>query len=169
MIDEPGARERAQSELPTSEAVLGAARELEQGWFFPCITKGIRVFDGVVVNKTTGECLRIMTESALSRDPTLYDRGYQFLTYDVVVFAIHDVDATVDVLVRLHETTVDVYYKYDRVWRVGRGLNEAEVRSRIATLPAVFTGNGQYVIGDLEEARARGWFDFRVLKYRGRE
>lgn len=39
MIDEPAAREIALTKLSPDEAVLGAARELDQGWFFPCVMK----------------------------------------------------------------------------------------------------------------------------------
>ena len=40
MIDEPGARKVAKGAFETDEVVLDSARELNDGWFFPCIMKG---------------------------------------------------------------------------------------------------------------------------------
>jgi hypothetical protein len=107
--------------------------------------------------------------SSLERDPTLYDRGYQFEKCDVVVLAVKDTDETVRTLLALGEVTVDTYYKYDRVWRVGRQLTEPEIRDRLSKLPAIFTGRLFWKVEELENAREQGWFTFKVLEYRGRE
>lgn len=58
-------------------------------------------------------------------DPTLYDRGYQYDRYDLVVLAIADLEQTVQVIDVLHVVTVDTYDKNDRADRVGRPLTEA--------------------------------------------
>ena len=107
------------------------------------MTKGTQLFAGVIVNKKTGRPLRVMTHSPMERDLTLYDRGYHFDEYDLVVLTVENLDESVRVLHALHEITVDKYYKNGRVYRVGRGLTEAEVRERLSRLPCVFSGRFQ--------------------------
>ena len=169
MIDEPQAREVAKGAFEPDGVVLGGARELSEGWFFPCVTKGVQVFAGVIVNKTTCRPLPVMVHSPMASDLTLYDRGYQFSAYDLVVLTVENLDETVRVLHGLHIVTVDTYYKNDRVYRVGRGLTEAEVRERLLRLPCVFSGRFDSGIEKLEQARAAGWFSFKVFEYRGKE
>jgi len=111
MIDEPRAREVAKGAFEAEEVVLGGARELNDGWFFPCVTKGTQLFTGVIVNKKTGRPLRVMTHSPMERDLNLYDRGYHFDEYDLVVLTVENLDESVRVLHALHEITVDKYYK----------------------------------------------------------
>jgi hypothetical protein len=169
MIDEPEAREAAKGALESEGVVFGGCRELNEGWFFPCVTKGAQIFAGVIVNKATGRPLLVVTQSPMASDLTLYDRGYQFSLYDLVVLAVENLDETVRVLHALHEVTVDTYYKNDRVYRVGRGLTEVEVRERLSRLPSVFSGRFDYRIDKLEEAREAGWFSFKMFEYRGKE
>jgi hypothetical protein len=104
----------------------------------------------------------------MANDLTLYDRGYQFNQYDLVVLTVENVDETVRVLHALHEVTVDTYYKHDRVYRVGRGLTEVEVRERLSQLPCLFSGRFDSRIDQLEQAREAGWFSFKVFEYRGK-
>jgi hypothetical protein len=169
MIEQSRAQELAEAAFEFDEVVLGAARELDQGWFFPCIAKRSRLFAGVIVNKETGRHLLVMTESSLARDLTLYDVGYQFERYDVVVLTIEDLDEAVRTLLGLGDVTVDTYYRYGRVYRVGRRLTEAEVRERLSTLPAVFSNRLAFNLESLEHAREQGWFEFKALEYRGKE
>ena len=170
MIDEPRARElgKAALESDDDDVVLGDARELNEGWYFPCIAKRSRVFTGVIINKETGRELLIMLHSPMERDPSLYDRGYQFRKYDLVILAITDFEHTVSTIIEMHFVIVAPYYKYDRVWRVGRKLTEAEVRERLSTLPAIFTGRFEFGLEHLERAREEEWFEFKALEYRGR-
>jgi len=168
MIDEADARQVAQGAVDTGNAVLGPGRELNDGWFFPCVTKRGELLDGVVVNKTTRRVLRVTTYSPLSRDITLYDRGYHYHQYDLVVLAVDNVDEAVRVLHALHEVTTDTYYRNNRVYRVGRGLTEDEVRSRLSQLPCVFSGHFEMRIDELEQAREAGWFTFKLFEYRGK-
>jgi hypothetical protein len=168
MIDEPHAREVAKGAFTSNGVVLGGARELSEGWFFPCVTKGVQIYAGVIVNKATGRSLLVWMHSPVASDLTLYDRGYQFDQYDLVVLTIEDLDESVRVLHALHEVTVDTYYKNDRVYRVGRGLTEAEVRERLSRLPCVFSGMFYPRIDTLEQSRAAGWFSFKVFEYRGK-
>jgi hypothetical protein len=169
MIDESRARELASGAFEAEEVVLGSARELNDGWLFPSVTKGIDLFTGVIVNKGTGRTLRVRTHTPMDNDPTLYDRGYQYDNYDLVVLAIANLDQTVNVLDALHVVTVETYYKNDRVYRVGRPLTEAEVRERLSRLPCVFSGWFALHIDTLERARDAGWFSFKVFEYRGKE
>jgi hypothetical protein len=169
MIDEPRAREMAKGEFEAEEVVLGGARELNDGWFFPCVTKGTQLFTGVIVNKKTGRPLRVMRHSSMDNDLTLYDRGYQFDNYDLVVLTVENLAQTVRVLHALHMFTMDTYYKNDRVYRVGRSLTEAEVRARLSQLPCVFSGRFDFRIDKLDHAREAGWFSFKVFEYRGKE
>lgn len=169
MIDEPHAREVAKAAFKSNGVVLGSAHELSEGWFFPCVTKGVQMFAGVIVNKATSRSLLVWMHSPLASEPTLYDRGYQFDQYDLVVLTVEDLDESVRVLHALHEVTVDTYYKNDRVYRVGRGLTEAEVRERLSRLPCVFSGMFYPRIDTLEQARAAGWFSFKVFEYRGKQ
>jgi hypothetical protein len=169
MIDEPQAREVANGAFESDGAVLGGARELSGGWFFPCVTKGVEVFAGVIVNKATCRPLLVLTRSPMASDLTLYDRGYQYDQYDLVVLTVDNLDETVRVLHALHMVTMDTYYKNDRVYRVGRGLTEAEVRERLSRLPCVFSGRLLFGIETLEQAREAGWLSFKVFEYRGKE
>jgi hypothetical protein len=102
------------------------------------------------------------------RDLSLYDRGYQFDRYDLVVLTVENLNETVRVLYALHEVTVDTYYRNDRVYRVGRRLTEAEVGERLSRLPCVFSGKFDFGIEKLEQAREAGWFSFKVFEYRGK-
>jgi hypothetical protein len=169
MIDEGRARELGKAEFEPDDVVLGEAKELAEGWFFPCIAKASRVFTGVIVNKETGKPLRVMLHSSLERDPTFYDRGYQFEQCDVVVLEVQDTDATVRALQMLGAVTVDVYFKYGRVWRVGRQLTESEIRERLSALPGIFTGRLCWEVEEFDNARTQGKFTCEVLEYRGRE
>ena len=163
------ASELASAAFESDDVVLGSARQLNQGFFFPAVAKRVDVFSGVIINKETGRHLMVVVGSPMAEDLTLYDRGYQFDHYDVVVFSIEDLDQTVRTLLTMHAMITDVYYRYGRVYRVGRGLNEAEVRDRLTRLPCVFSGSMSYVIPEFEKARAAGWFAFKVLEYRGKK
>ncbi|ORA21240.1 hypothetical protein [Mycobacterium aquaticum] len=169
MIDEPQARELAIAAFDAQQVVLGGARELSDGWFFPSVTKGPDLFTGVIVNKQTGRTLRVRAHTPLDNDPTLYDRGYQYDSYDLVVLSIGDLEQTVRVVMALHVVTVDTYYKNDRVYRVGRALTEAEVRERLSKLPCVLSGAFMFHIDKLERAREAGWMSYKVFEYRGKD
>lgn len=79
-------------------------------------------------------------------------------------------DSMVPDLMALDECTVDVYDKHGKVWRLGRGPTEAEVRKRISSLPAVFSRvTVHYTADRLEAAREAGWFDIKVIEYREKD
>jgi hypothetical protein len=169
MLDESAAREIARTALPPGGAVLGPARELDQGWFFPYVTKDHDAFDGVIVHKKTGRPLSVPVESPMARNPALYDRGYQFLVYDLVVLGVEDVEETVRLLLAVSPKVQDTYYKFGRVYRVGRGMTETEIRESLQDLPAVFNCMLAYQLDKLEHAREAGWFTFKVMEYRPKQ
>lgn len=168
MFDEARARAVAEGAIDDGDVVLGEARELNDGWFFPRLTTGFQYYGGVIVNKKTGRPLRVIMHSSLCNDLSLYDRGYQFNDYDLVVLAVENMDEAVRVLHALGEVTTDKYYKNDRVYRVGRALTEAEVRERLSQLPCIFSGMFALRIDLLEQARQAGSFSFKAFEYRGK-
>ncbi|TRW88325.1 hypothetical protein FK535_03770 [Mycolicibacterium sp. 018/SC-01/001] len=169
MIDEPAARDIALAKLPPEKAVLGAARELAAGWFFPCVMRDIDTLAGVIVNKDDGRPLHVMSDSPMANDLTLYDRGYQFHTYDLVVLATEDIEHTIRLVHDMGPLIVDTYYKFERVYRVRRPLTEDEIRERLQSLPAVFGGVSAYHLDRLEAAREAGWLTFKVFEYRPKD
>jgi len=168
MIDEAAARELGTAAVTgyVGAAVLGPASTLDQGWYFPVIAKQSVAVAGVVVNAETGRALPVMPGSSLERDPSLYDRGFQFAAYDLAVLSITNIDETVRAMLGLGERILDVYYRNDRVYRVGRRLTEDEVRERLSRLPAVFTGSPTYNLEELDAALRAGWFDYRLFESR---
>jgi hypothetical protein len=169
MVDEPAAREIAQTNLSSYDVVLGAGRELEQGWFFPCVMKGPDAFAGVIVDKQDGRALTVVTGTPMATNPALYDRGYRFGSYDLVVLAFDDLEQTVRLLHDMHPGIVDTYFKFGRVYRVGRGMTEDEIRDRLQQLPGIFSGAFTYHLDRLEEAREAGWLTFEIFEYRPKE
>ena len=167
-MNEADARAAAEGTLDGADAVFGDAYELASGWFFPCVRKSADIYHGVIVNKSTGRSLPVLRQSPMANDLDLYDRGYQFEAFDLVVLEVDNMEAAVQILHALHEVTVDTYYKNDRVYRVGRNLTEMEVRERLSNLPCVFSGHFAFGLAGLERARVDGVFAFKVFEYRGK-
>jgi hypothetical protein len=98
----------------------------------------------------------------------MYDRGYWFSRYDLVVTAVHDKKAAVAALRKIDVPTVDVSYEQGQVWRIQRGLTEPELRTALARLPCVFGPISLYFKYEhLEEVRVSKAFSFEALEYRG--
>ena len=164
MVGAEEAREKAAvAASEHDDVVLGSARELESGWYFPMVGKR-PVWTGVIVDKRTGESLVLMVDCSLDRDPTLYDLGYRFSRYDLVVHDVHDLDATIRVLRAIRCTTWDPYYSGGKVHRDGRQLTDDQLRARLEKLPAIFPCAMLYDLDDLEEARKERWFRFELLE-----
>jgi len=169
MIDEAQARALATGTLKEGDIELGAVRELKEAWFFPLVVPQIRC-SGVVVNKHTGRVLHIGSTFPIERDLAMYERGYQFQLYDLVIIAIHDLDATERALARLPIQTREPTYEHGRVWRVARKMTKEERLLCLAKLPCIFPALQLFHdLEILEEARLAGWFDFVALEYRWRE
>lgn len=165
MVGAEEAREKALAACGSDDVALGSARELETGWHFPLVAR-TPALAGVIVDKRFGRASVLHPDSSLDRDPTLYDRGYQWDAYDVVVLTVEDVDATARTLLVLRELTVDAFYEDGRVRRIRREVTEDEIRERLTSLPAVFWGGLSNDAEAFEKARAAGWFTFKLLEHR---
>jgi hypothetical protein len=148
----------------------GAARELEYGWYFPYRETAEPVVGshGIIVNKSTGKVLRLGSRFPRERDLTMYDRGYQFDSYDLVVLEVHNMESTLDVLLRLGLSKTEPEYKHGTVWRIPSALSRLELASRLSILPCVFGNTSLYfTLEVLEQARSAGHFRFEVVEYTG--
>jgi hypothetical protein len=176
MIDLPTARSLAAGEVPKGLQLDDTGfKELRTGWFFPYrdvdpdperpLIGGPK---GVIVNKHTGDRLELGSGMLpIGPDLAVYDKGYQFFYYDLVVTRIADMQRTLDTLETLHISVVEPTYAHGTVWRVARPLTRAELRSRVRELPHVFGGEplGSYA-EVLEKAREEGFFQFELLECR---
>lgn len=165
MIDEPEARKIALAALAHEDVALGEAKELQEGWFFPWITSRIGC-NGMIVNKKTGRVLELGSAFPVERDLVLYDRGFQFEQYDLVILAIHDLDATRRAVGRLPLRVVESSYDHGHVWRIPRTMTDLERWKRLENLPCVFPALRLYFhLEVLDEVRREGWFEFEALEY----
>ena len=171
MIDRATARD-----LAAKEALQGLqiddtqVQELRTGWFFPY--RGTDPdprnhplgTNGVIVNKQTGARFSLGSAFPVDRDLALYDQGYQFHSYALVVTKIADMEGSLDSLVALEISIVEPTYEHGTVWRIPRPLTRGELRSRLTKLPYVFDGLDLYFQAEaLEEARERGFFEFELM------
>lgn len=163
MIGETQARQLGNEAFENREVVLGPARELEHGWHFPVIMKGVPTFEGVIVNKESGRPLRLFIGSgpaALEK----YDRGYQFDHFDLVILSISDFEETVRAVMTFGFGTPRTYYRGGKVWRIGRDtFTEEQIRERLRVLPCIFSGRFLYDT-EFERARETGSFDFTLFE-----
>jgi hypothetical protein len=97
----------------------------------------------------------------------MYDRGYQFERYDLVILAIRELEATRRAVGQLPLTVVKPTYEHGQVWRVPRTMTDLERWKLLDTLPCVLPALSLYFhLELLEEVRREGWFEFEVLEYR---
>lgn len=166
MIGEPEARKLAEAALQHDDIGLGDTRELRDGWFFPYRTMRAGC-NGVIVNKRTGRPLHLGSSFPVERDLALYDAGYQFAQYDLVILAIRDLEATRRAIGRLPLRVVEPTYEHGQVWRIPREMTDLERGTRLEKLPCVFPAlHLHYDLEVLEEARRERWFEFEALEYR---
>jgi hypothetical protein len=170
MLDRESAR-RIASAAPAPLVVIddNGVRELEHGWFFPyrAVSGLVAGSKGLVVNKQTGRIYQLGSAFPVERDLELYDRGYQFERYDLVILGVLDPVMTIDALVGLCVSVVEPTYEHGAVWRVPRRLSRAELSERLTKLPCVFGDVRLYSSFEiLESARAMDAFRFEVLEYR---
>lgn len=172
MVDQAAARRIAQTDLdPLLTLDDTGVRELREGWFFPYRAAGEPVFgnQGVIVNKATGQPLVLGSAFSVERDLALYDRGYQFARYDLVVLEVRRREPTLDALLELGLTAVEPTYDSGTVWRIARHLTRPELAERLRRLPCVFGDVALYPrIEVLEQARSAGHFRFEALEFRVR-
>jgi hypothetical protein len=164
-----GARRIAQGAIDARVAIDDAlTRELQSGWYFGCRSLGAPLYggNGLIVNKATGKILHLGSAFPLDRDLDLYDRGYHFERYDLVVLEVANLDATLATLLELGLTVVEPTYEHGAVWRVPRSLTRDELAQRLTVLPCVFGDIQLYFrLEALERARPLGHFRFEALEF----
>ncbi len=148
---------------------LGLARELANGWFFPYLRGQEVVFgtpQGVIVNKRSGHLVTITSGEPLQRCLELYDKGFQYEVYDLVITTVEDLSLSIDLLSKIPITVVEPEYEGGVVWRVPRSLSATELRDRLEKLPAVFSAihNRITVSEALEHARQTGAVSFELVE-----
>lgn len=170
MLTQPAARElalRAKDTPPNLEIDDSRARELRTGWFFPYRSTTADVVlgtHGLVVNKSTGHIFYLGSAFPVERDLALYDKGYQFARYDLVITKIANIERALDALEKLKLSTLEPRYEHRTVWRIPRMLTRAEIRARLEILPRVFAAVDLYSCAEvLEEIRGSGPFEFELL------
>jgi hypothetical protein len=170
-IGRDAALKLAERDIPEGIAVDGeAARELPSGWFVPYRSINGQLVgggQGVIVNKRTGKLFRLGSAFPVQRDIDLYERGYQFESYDLVILEIADFDGTLRTLEELKISIVEPTWEGGTVWRIPRRLTRDELRDRLAKMPAVFGELRLYFDAEaLERARTTGAFRCELLECR---
>ncbi|MBK7585529.1 MAG: hypothetical protein IPI67_35760 [Myxococcales bacterium] len=170
MLDQTSARTIADMHVPDDVVIHEPGiRELQNGWFFPFRDRSEPVAgsQGIIINKSTGRVFNLGSAFPVERDLSLYDRGYQFESYDLVLLEVRDVNATLDTLLQLGLTCVEPTYEHGTVWRIPRRLTRDEFRTRLAHLPCVFGNVPLYFqVEVLEAARTSGYFRCDILECR---
>jgi hypothetical protein len=152
---------RALAAAANGAQLLGPARELRDGWFFPG-TIGIGS-NGVIVNKASGAVLELGSLFPAERDIALYERGWRHEPCELTIAKVRDVDATASVLSRLNLMTIAPNPGHPRAPAVARRLRETEIRQRLQALPCSFSEVDLYFTFEvLDEARNRRWFTFET-------
>src|SRR5258708_34598597 len=94
----------------------------------------------------------------------MLSRCYLFITCDLIVTRIADMELTLDTLEQLELSTVEPTYEHGTVWRIPRRLTRTEIRSTLVKLPHVFGPLSLYFRAEaLETATRNGAFTFEVL------
>jgi hypothetical protein len=109
------------------------------------------------VNKETGKIFVFGSTFSLDRDLRMYDLGMDAEKHDLVITAIADLEETLVFLQRIRAEVVEPSYEAGRVWRIPRRLTEEEIRTRLASLPALFPVQKLYFVFEaVEAARSSG-------------
>ena len=169
MFDREGARRIALGAIDSRvEIDEERTRELQSGWYFGCRSLGEPLCggNGLIVNKATGKVLHLGSAFPLERDLDLYDRGYHFERYDLVVLEVSNLDTTLATLLEVGLTVVEPTYEHGTVWRFPRPLTRGELAQRLSVLPCVF-GDAQlyFRLEALERGRSLGAFRFEALEF----
>jgi hypothetical protein len=114
---------------------------------------------GVIVNKKTGRIFHLGSAFPIERDLELYDRGFQFEGYDLVIASIADLAKTRRALGSLGLKVAEPSKPH------GRSMTDLELWNRLDALPCIFPGVSLYFrLEILDEARREGWFEFEALE-----
>jgi hypothetical protein len=168
MLDEKDARVSASASTVLREGMrLGSARELREGWYFPFLSDVLTAgCNGVVVNKRTGKLFHLGSAFPVERDLELYDRGYQFDSYDLVILDVHDRKQTLHALGRLHVSVLEPRTEHGTVWQVPRKMTNEELSKKLDHLPCTLPAIGLYFEAELlERARLARWFTFETREH----
>jgi hypothetical protein len=144
------------------------ALETRTGWFVPSQHRPEYVggTKGLIVNKQTGSVLWLGSAYSVERDVALYDKGYQFEFYDLVVTRVRDTKRTLDTLLALRLSRAEPKYQSGVVWRIPRDLTRDELAVSLRALPHVFPRVRLYFVAEvLERAREQRDFAFELLEY----
>jgi hypothetical protein len=156
--------------VPVGRSVnFDEVQELRDGWFFALQTpkSSIGASAGLVVNKNTGKTLEVGLGGRLAHDLELYDKGYQFEMYDLVVLEVCDLEHTLDILADLGICVIEPEFEHGVVWRVPRALTRGQLGRRLRRIPCIFERvNLRHRAERLEEARQTGYFRFEALENR---
>lgn len=166
-VNEKAARTAATGS-PTLQAGirLGDAQELTHGWFFPFVSTTVAGCNGVIVNKQTGALFHLGSAFPLERDLELYDRGYQFEAYELVILEVRDRGKTLDALQSSRFRLVEPVLEHGTTWRIPRDMTRDELSTSLEVLPRTFADVSLYFkLELLEEARAANWFVFELREH----
>jgi hypothetical protein len=167
MLDEKEARLSASKSPVLREGMrLGDAQELRDGWYFPLSSRGVIGCNGIIVNKRTGRRFHLGLALPVERDLELYDRGYQFDWYDLVILRVHDHKQTAHALSRLHLDVLEPRTEWGTVRQVPRRMTGDELAAKLERLPCILPAVRLYFEAEaLERARAAGWFVFELREH----
>lgn len=167
-MDEKDARVSASCSTHLGKGLqLGEARELKDGWFFPFTSEvPIGGCNGVIVHKRTGKLFHLGSAFPVERDLELYDRGYQFESYDLVILDVRERKQTIHTLSRLQANVVEPMTEHGVTWRIPRRMTSAELSAKLDKLPCTFPAIALYFdVELLETARTAGWFTFETREH----
>lgn len=158
------------SRVLSPHTLLGTARELKEGWYFPFqSTASTAGCNGVIVNKRSGKLFHLGSAFPPERDLALYDRGYQFECYDLVILSVRDREQTLGTLGKLRLKVVEPEEAHGVVWRIPRDMTKTELAALLESLPCTVAGVSLYfVVEVLEDAKRSGWFTFETREHEGK-
>jgi hypothetical protein len=144
------------------------ARELPSGWYLPYGPAPTPLLgsNGVIVNKRTWRPFLLGSAFPVERDLALYERGYQFDAYDLVVLEVASRRSAVQALMKLGFATIDPEYSNGAVWRIPKPVSPKDIEARLSKLPAVFGGVSLYFVAEhLERSREAGVLKVELCEY----
>jgi hypothetical protein len=145
---------------------VGATRELREGWYFPFLSNDVVGCNGVIVNKRSGKLFHLGSAFPPERDLALYDQGYQFERYDLVISTVRDRERTLTALRDLRLSVVEPKDEDGVVWKIPREMTNTELSRMLDRLPCVVPDSRLYFVAEvLENARRAGWFTFEAREH----
>jgi hypothetical protein len=169
MIDQTEALQIANRSAPRCVVIYPSGiRQTKFGWFFPFRAKSSPVVGshGLIVNKANGKVCHLGSARAIDREIELYDKGYQFERYDLVIIECLHVEPALDSLEAISLQIAEPEFEHGTVWRIPRLFTRDELRVRLSAIPCVFGNQALNLRAELlEEAKDAGLFKFEVFEY----